>query len=735
MAASPSTVLAQSTSSSSSKDEKYYGLGRALNPSTDLRRWKLDVKEGRQSWRFVEQQADYVQSVVEKYLVGLDTAAEAPVLPKPKTALEAARNGVKFWEKIQCEDGHWPNDYGGPMFLMPGLIFTSYISAHQFAEEQVAEMIRYMFNLQAEDGGWGLHIECKSNIFGTSLQYVACRLLGVPADHPRMVKARQFLHDNGGATGIPSWGKFWLATLGVYEWDGLNPVPPELWLLPDWVPFHPGRWWCHCRVVYLPMGYIYGRRATGPITPLIQELRKELYTTPYKSIDWPAQRHNVNPLDMYSPHHPILKFFNTILYAYEKRHNVTIRKKALDLTLDHIRSENENTNYICIGPVNKVINMLAIWYAEGDSPAFRKHCDRVDDYLWLGTDGMKMQGYNGSQLWDTAFTIQAIIETGLGNEFEKCLQKSYEFLDLTQVREDVPTPEKYYRHISKGAWPFSTRDHGWPISDCTAEGLRAALLLNQYSFIKPLTKQRYFDAVNVILSLQNKSGGWATYELKRGPDAVEILNAAEVFYGIMVDYPYVECTSACVQTLVMFRTHFPYHRPTEVNQSIRKGAQFLKKIQRPDGSWIGSWAVCFTYGTWFGVEGLIAAGESVHSPAIRKACEFLISKQRSDGGWGETFDSCVTRNWSENTDSQVVNTAWCVLTLLAAEWDLKPIRRAIRFLIERQLPNGDWQLQDVSGVFNANCSISYNGYKNIFPIWALGRYAYHERYQPEAARL
>ena len=42
-----------------------------------------------------------------------------------------------------------------------------------------------------------------------------------------------------------------------------------------------------------------------------------------------------------------------------------------------------------------------------------------------------------------------------------------------QVRENCPGPlEGYYRHISKGAWPFSTRDHGWPIADCSAEGLK-----------------------------------------------------------------------------------------------------------------------------------------------------------------------------------------------------------------------------------------------------------------------
>ena len=47
---------------------------------------------------------------------------------------------------------------------------------------------------------------------------------------------------------------------------------------------------------------------------------------------------------------------------------------------------------------------------------------------------------------------------------------------LYQVQEDCPGPlEKWYRHISKGAWPFSSRDHGWPIADCSAEGLKVLL--------------------------------------------------------------------------------------------------------------------------------------------------------------------------------------------------------------------------------------------------------------------
>lgn len=67
-------------------------------------------------------------------------------------------------------------------------------------------------------------------------------------------------------------------------------------------------------------------------------------------------------------------------------------------------------------------------------------------------------------------------------------------------------------------------------------------------------------------------------------------------------------------------------------------------IQRPDGSWYGNWGVCFTYGTWFGCEGLAAVGESYASSAsARSACAFLLQKQRSDGGWGESYLSCQNK--------------------------------------------------------------------------------------------
>ena len=50
------------------------------------------------------------------------------------------------------------------------------------------------------------------------------------------------------------------------------------------------------------MGYCYAERVRAAESQIISELREELYTAPYSAIDWPAQRNNVAPGDIYTPH-------------------------------------------------------------------------------------------------------------------------------------------------------------------------------------------------------------------------------------------------------------------------------------------------------------------------------------------------------------------------------------------------------------------------------------------------
>ncbi|KAG6769427.1 hypothetical protein POTOM_025062 [Populus tomentosa] len=344
------------------------------------------------------------------------------------------KRGLDYYSSIQAHDGHWPGDYGGPLFLMPGL---------------------------NRDGGWGLHIEGPSTMFGSVLNYVTLRLLGEgPNDgEGAMEKGRDWILNHGGATMITSWGKMWLSVLGVFEWSGNNPMPPEMWLLPYLLPVHP----VEIETIVFPL------------------CRKDVVSLPdglsaYVLLIWEEE-------DLYYPH-PLVqdvlwalldKAAEPVLMHWPGK---KLREKALCTAMEHIHYEDENTRYLCIGPVNK--------------------------------------GYNGSQLWDTAFAVQAIISTNLVEEYSPTLKKAHAF----------------------------------------------------------------------VKNSQNGDGGFATYELTRSYSWLELINPAETFGDIVIDYPYVECTSAAIQALTSFKKLYPGHRSEEIDSCIKKATMFIESIQEKDGSWL-----------------------------------------------------------------------------------------------------------------------------------------------------
>jgi len=288
-----------------------------------------------------------------------------------------------------------------------------------------------------------------------------------------------------------------------------------------------------------------------------------------------------------------------------------------------------------------------------------------------------------------------------------------------------------YRHISKGGWAFQVADQGWQVSDCTAEALKALLLLSKFSpdiAGDQMETCRLHDAVNVLLSLQNPNGGYGTWELARTYPWMEIFNMTEIYADIMVEHQYVECTSSVIQALVLFHEKCPGHRKDEIDQCIRRATEFIEKLQHDDGSWFGSWGICFTYGTWFAIEGLLAVGQSYgNSTRIRKACKFLLSKQLCNGGWGESHLSSRTKAYTnlDGEKSHIVNTAWAMLALMKAgqvERDPAPLHKAARLIMSMQLGNGDFPQEEMIGSFLKNGPLCYMAYRNIFPIWALGEY-------------
>lgn len=640
-------------------------------------------------------------------------------------ALTAAiRRGVDHLVTLQGADGSWRGDYGGPMFLLPMYVAACHVGRHPIPEPRRSRMIEYLKKVQNADGSVGLHAEAEGSMFASALCYVALRLLGVPPDDPAAAWMRRWIRGNGTPLGSASWGKFVLALLNLYDYRGLHPILPELWLLPPMTPVHPSRLWCHCRQVYLPMAYLYGARAAIDEDELVRQLRSELYGVPYDGIRFESHRDTLSETDRLFPTSPVLRAANLLFGLYERHHAGALRSRALQEVLDHVTYEDRATSYIRIGPVNAVLNTLVHLFRSGaGSEEVERSFAQLDRYIWDGHDGAKMNGYNSTALWDTAFAAQALLATPFAARHPAALRRAHAYIRDNQVIEDLPDGDRYHRHRCRGGWPFSDRAHGWPITDCTAEGFKCAVRLAPLAD-RPVPEPLLEDAVRLMLSFQNSDGGWATYERQRGGAWLELLNPSEVFGDIMVDYPYVECTSASIQALTLARSRFPDRFTREIPRAVRRGERFIRLRQRSDGGWEGSWAVCFTYGTWFAVSGLLSAGVSRSDPALRRACRFLERHQNRDGGWGEHYLSCLERRYVPGPESHVVNTAWALMTLVrAGQADGEPAARAARYLVERQQGDGDWPRQSLVGVFNKSALINYENYRRYFPIWALAEYA------------
>ncbi|KAL6876157.1 lanosterol synthase [Trichoderma longibrachiatum] len=711
-----------------------------LEAKTDLTRWRVKDDDSRHTWHYLADDkaaAEWPQSYAEKWYLNLPL--DLPALPKAETPLQAAENGLTFFEKLQLPSGHWGCEYGGPMFLLGGFVITWYVTKTPIPDAYATEIKNYITaRAHPEDGGWGLHIEGESTVFGTAMNYIVLRLIGVDPEDPVMVKARATLHKMGGAVNAPHWAKFWLAVLGVVDWDIVNPVPPEIWLLPDWVPIAPWRWWIHIRQVFLPMGYIYSKRWSCEETDITRELKQELFVQPHAEINWASHRNSISPIDNYHPKSWLLNSVNWVLvnvYNPYLRFNF-IKERGERWVSELVDMEDANTEYACLAPVNAPLNTLVCYIRDGpDAYTTKRHIERLDEYLWVKDEGMLCNGTNGVQCWDTAFAILAAVESGLHLEerWKPMLVKALEYLDRQQIRENCKDQEKCYRQPRKGGWPFSNRDQGYGVSDCISEALKAVILLQKTEgYPQLLEDRRIFDAVDTLLLYQNDNGGVSSYEARRGGEYLEMLNAAEVFGRIMIEYDYPECTTACVTALSLFHKHWPDYRTKDVKLFIKRATNWIKTNQRPDGSWYGSWGICFTYAGMFALQSMAAIGETYSNSQIAKAgCDFLISKQREDGGWSESYRACEIMTYVEHeSGSLVVQTAWALIGLMAVDYpDVDKIKKGIRLITSRQQANGEWLQEAIEGVFNKSCMISYPNYKFTFTIKALGMFA--KRYPDE----
>jgi lanosterol synthase len=238
--------------------------------------------------------------------------------------------------------------------------------------------------------------------------------------------------------------------------------------------------------------------------------------------------------------------------------------------------------------------------------------------MWMTRDGMLVTGTNGSQLWDTAFAAQALVETGLADEqeYRESATKILEWLDHAQIQENPKHHHTAYRQATKGAWydlflipPHQrlhnsqgfqhkrARIHAHRLHFRRTQGrsvlakslaviifkidtLRRLMansivtLPNQFLMLVYLIPWIYCCRCNAVMvdmratrspgdrSFLNLST-WPRY-LVIWPYSPECFTERENEGNVMVEHTYPECTTSVVTALRVFQRYYPAYRKKDI---------------------------------------------------------------------------------------------------------------------------------------------------------------------------
>ena len=642
---------------------------------------------------------------------------------KASDAGPALKSAAERLLGLQREDGAWEGEMVWCPMLTAQYVLLHHILGRPLEPGRRRRVLRSFERTRLAGGAWGLHEHSPPHLFVTALVYVAARLLGIERDDPLVEPAGRFIRAEG-ILGIPSWGKFWLALLNLYDWRGVNAVLPELWSLPRRIPLHPSNWYCHTRLIYMAMASIYSHRFQTPVTPPIASLREELFPQRFADVDFSASRNRLRDADLYARPSVWLRAGYGLARLFDRFHGRRLRARCTDAMIRQIKWELQTTSHTSISPVSGLLNILALWLHDPNDADLRQALEKLDGWIWEDEEqGARVVGARSAS-WDTGFALQALATVQGFDGVRDTMRRGGDFLLRNQIVTSFDGFREAYRTDPKGGWCFAGGWHGWPVSDCTAEAVLGIVAAQG----EASDTTALGDAVGFMLRGQNRDGGFGSYEARRSAFGLEWLNPAEMFGDSMTEHSFVECTASCLAALAACRERFPQIADRAATGAISRGDAWLRRSQESDGSWRGVWGVQFIYGTLFGVRGLLAAGARPGDPALRAACRWLLDRQREDGGWGEHHSGCLTGRYVRHRESQVIQTAWALIALLeAGDSDWAAISRGAQFLLDTQDADGSWPRQDMAGVFFRTALLDYVLYRQYFPLHALGLYEQRRR--------
>jgi squalene-hopene/tetraprenyl-beta-curcumene cyclase len=563
-------------------------------------------------------------------------------------------------------------------------------------------LAQYLKNTLVENG-WNRYPEGPYDLSASIKAYYALKCAQESPQSPYMQAIANKIRLHGGLRAANVFTRYTLVQFGQLDKTEAPWMPVEMILQPRWSPFSVEKFAYWAKAVVIPLCVTVTRnfRAKNPLQIGVEEL---LVTkdTPF-------------PRGLKGLFFLLDKAGRSIDTWIPQKLRRFAEKKALEWILRHDNKE-DGLGGIYTAMEYEVKALLSLGYSLED-PLVQKALEAIRR-LEVRVDTMSFMQPCVSPVWDTSIAMHALRYLVEPNSTP--LQKGLDWLSKKQLIGIKGDWSLSRPDLKGGGWAFQYNNPFYPDLDDTAMCAWAMIVVDEMRYRKNIDA-----ALEWLLGMQSKEGGFAAFSIDQNFDYLNLIPFAD--HGALLDPPTEDVTGRVLSFFgeVRRRSFCADKKNQEkakkqLDKSIEKAIDYLKKTQKKDGSWWGRWGTNFLYGTFSALTGLAHVDQDMSEDWIQKGLAALLNRQNPDGGWGETCDSYNSGEYLSAKSSLFHTSIVLIALIYCGKVTSKEVERGIEFLLSRK---ENWKDTHFNAPgFPRVFYLKYHGYETLFPLWALGLY-------------
>ncbi|KAJ5545478.1 squalene-hopene-cyclase [Penicillium sp. DV-2018c] len=654
-------------------------------------------------------------------------------------------------------DGHWCGEVKTNVTTTAEYVFLYYSLGIDLTKDREA-IIRWILSEQRQDGSWSIAPRYPGDISLTVEAYLALKILGVPQESSVLRKACDFVLSVGGVAKVRIFTRIYLAMFGLFPWAVVPELPPELILVPSFLPVSIYQWAAWARATVVPLLIISHHR---PVYALPNGKSKsntyldELWTDPANKM----APYSAGLFQSWSSDVAVFAFtfLDSILHRLNGLRSFNpVRGYAVQKCVNWILEHQEDAGDFgdIMPPLHGSMFALSLEGYALDSDPMHRGLKAIERFSLRDKCGKRIQT-TVSAFWDTSLMVAGLSDAGM-LPTSTSLAKTMTWIRRRQISSDHGDWKVYNPRLKPGAFSFGYFNTWYPDVDDTAAAVVAMIRQDTH----PMHNHHILDALRWLLGMQNADGGWGAFDRDNNRFFLNKIPFSDM--EALCDPSTPDVTGHVLEAFGIFlsatRQHNTQHKvQTERDDLVdrltaasQRAIYYLSDTQESSGAWFGRWGCNYIYGTSSALCALayfvgtrentkwIERDDSILD-GVNSATIWLEATQNSDGGWGETLHSYKDPLRAGTGPSTASQTAWALMALIPY---LSPSSRAIRQGVEYLLrtqrktsgQGATWPEKYFTGTgFPSHFYIGYSFYPHYFPLMALGRYASSLGHRPLSA--